>query len=109
MSEASAKELRAAATRLRILARVATPGPWESLDGGDRIVAWKVGPGGFDDDFDYVMPEPMDHAGNAQWIATVHPGLARPLADLLEAAIGERVAEWAVAVARIVNKVDGDE
>lgn len=74
------QELRDAATKLRETAAKAMPGPWGPLDDGDRVVAWKVGPDGFDDDFD----EPMDHGGNAAWIALAHPGLAERLAAWLE-------------------------
>lgn len=77
-------ELRKAAQTLRETATKAMPGPWESLEGGDRLVAWKVGSDGFDDDFDYVVDEPVDHSGNAEWIALTNPLLAEPLAQWLE-------------------------
>lgn len=52
-------------------ADAATPGPWESLDNGDRVIAWT---GRRDDaigirEFDYVIPEPMDSAVDAEFIA----------------------------------------
>lgn len=51
-------------------ANAATEGPWESLDRGDRLVAWRQR----DDElgiaaFDYVVPEPMDNADDAEFIA----------------------------------------
>jgi hypothetical protein len=77
--------LRRAAVRLREHANAATPGPWESLDEGDRLVAWKLDPAGqFNDDFDYVVDEPISNPANAAFIALMHPPVALALADLLD-------------------------
>jgi hypothetical protein len=79
-----AEELRAAATKLRETAEKATPGPWGAPEHDSSVVAWRVGPGGFDDDFDYVIDQTLDRAEDADWIALAHPGLAEPLAEWLE-------------------------
>jgi hypothetical protein len=77
--------LRRAATAMRQRAGAATPGRWESLDGGDRLGAWKLDPTGqFDDDFDYVVDEPMSNAANAEHIAYLDPAVASRIADLLD-------------------------
>jgi hypothetical protein len=76
--------IREAARLIRQRAEAATEGPWESLDGGDRLVAWKLDPSGrFDDDFDYVVDEPIANAANAEHIASWHPGVALAVAALL--------------------------
>jgi hypothetical protein len=76
--------LRRAASKLREYAAAATHGPWESLDRGDRLVAWKLNPEGQrDDDFDYVVDEPISNAANAEYIALMHPPVALALAELL--------------------------
>lgn len=80
----AAEELREAARLLRERAEKATPGPWASLDGGDRLVAWK--PDG-DGDFDYVIDEPIGNADNADYIALMHPGVGLALADFLDVAL----------------------
>lgn len=81
--------LRDAAREMRMRANAATAGPWESLDDGDRLVAWRTTPEGFDDDFEYVVDEPIGNAANAEHIASWHPAVALAVADLLEAAVGE--------------------
>lgn len=75
-----ADELRKAAALLRETAIAAIAGPWASLDGGDRLVAWRP-----DDDFEYVVEEPIDGA-TAEWMALANPLLAEPLASWLESA-----------------------
>lgn len=71
--------LREAARRIRETADAATPGPWTNLDRGDRLIHLRE-----DDEFDYVVDEPMSHEGNADHIALWHPGTAHLVADLLE-------------------------
>lgn len=105
-----AEELRKAAGVLRETAVAAIAGPWESLDGGDRLVAWRTAPGSkFDDDFEYVVDEPIDGA-TAEWMALVGPDLAEPLAELLDG-MAESVDQFgsdgrgprlALAVARVL-------
>ncbi|MGS2641711.1 hypothetical protein [Streptosporangium sp. G12] len=79
------EELRAAAAKLRETAGNATPGPWMSMDDGDRLVAPIVENDGTVSPFgmDNVVCEPMG-GENAAWMALVHPGLAEPLAELME-------------------------
>lgn len=78
--KAIADEMREAAALLRETAITAIAGPWASLDGGDRLVAWRTG-----DNFEYVVDEPIDGA-TAEWMALVNPLLAEPLAAWLEKA-----------------------
>lgn len=75
----SADLLRRAAAMLRETAAPATPGPWVSLDKGDRIIH-SAEPF----DYEYVVDEPMSNEHNAAWIALMHPGLAEPLAAWLD-------------------------
>lgn len=77
--------LREATTLMRKLASGATQGEWESLDGGDRVVAWTEEGG----DFEYVVDEPMSHAGNAAHIAAWDPTVASTVADWLDEAAAE--------------------
>jgi hypothetical protein len=81
---APASTLTAAADKLRQLATNpdVTPGPWLSMDGGDRLL-WD-GPGADDLPPRYVVDEPMSNSANAELIAAMHPGVASALADLLE-------------------------
>jgi hypothetical protein len=105
-----AGELREAANRMRELAQAATPGPWSTrfvpekriglhpLPARHLVVnaATNVADGGYEAD--------------AGYIASVHPDVALPLADLLEAEAGsaEQSGVWlpdapsplALAVAR---------
>lgn len=105
--------LRQAADKLRQLATAEgiTPGPWLSMDGGDRLL-WD-GPGAELLPPRYVVDEPMSNGANAALIATLHPGVAVALAAWLESEaqrLGasthpdwqETVAPHAVAVARAV-------
>ena len=108
--------LREAAARLRKIGSKVMPGPWESLNDGDRLVAWRNVPGtDFDDDMEYVFDEPLEKE-TAEWVALVNPDLAEPLAAWLEEAAdtvdelgvhpvlgpGERTRA-ALAVARVLN------
>jgi hypothetical protein len=83
-AETPAATLHRAADKIRTLlaADDLTPGPWLSLDGGDRIIhdgpAIEFGPA------DYVIDEPAGNAANAEWIAAMHPGVGVALADWLE-------------------------
>lgn len=82
-----AEELREAATKLRVTALHSIGGPWESLDGGDRLVALTES----GREWAYVAEEPIGHAGTAAWMALANPLLAEPLAAWLE---------WAADIAR---------
>lgn len=107
-----ADELRTAASKLR--ARLAdpelTPGPWRSMDRGDRLL--HDGPGAEDQAPVYVVDEPMSNGANADYIATMHPGVGHALAQLLEetadhtehgsGAPGHPVIDPTIALARIV-------
>lgn len=79
-----AEELRTAAQTLR--ERLAdpelTPGPWLSLDHGDRLLY--DGPDAESKPPVYVVDEPMSNGANALWIETMHPGVGTALADWLE-------------------------
>lgn len=68
-----------AAEALRKAAAAATPGPWVNLDGGDRLVRETS-----DGPTEYVVDEPMSHAGNADYIALLHPPVALALAETME-------------------------
>src|SRR5690606_41134756 len=75
--------LREAAARLRKIGSKVMPGPWESLNDGDRLVAWRNVPGtDFDDDMEYVFNEPLEKE-TAEWVALVNSDLAEPLARWL--------------------------
>jgi hypothetical protein len=87
MASGDEELIREAAQVMRQRAKAATAGPWESLDDGDRLVAWKLDPSGqFDDDFDYVVDEPISNAANAEHIASWHPGVALAVARWLKCA-----------------------
>lgn len=79
-----ADELRTVAARLRrLLADTElTPGPWLSMDRGDRVL-WD-GPGADDHPPRYVIDEPMSNSANADYIAAMHPGVAKALVGWLE-------------------------
>lgn len=111
-----ADELRAAATKLRarLTAPELTPGPWLSLDHGDRLLY--DGPGAEDEPPMYVVDEPMSNGANASYIAAMHPGVGAALADWLDrmAEATEQINDWtlgvvstlmldALAVARQIN------
>ncbi len=106
-----ADELRAAARTLRALLadRQLTPGPWLSMDRGDRLL-WD-GEGAEDQSPVYVVDEPMSNGANADWIAAMHPGVGRALAawleswsgiELRESATMQEDARHALAVARAI-------
>ena len=88
-----AQELRTAAATLRALLadRQLTPGPWLSMDRGDRVL-WD-GEGAEDQPPVYVVDEPMSNGANADYIAVMHPDVAREFADLLTAA-ADMAAEY---------------
>jgi hypothetical protein len=113
-------ELRAAATRLRALARDATPGPWT------RDYTYIVGqpPGGRPNGEVWggcspSVPHLFGHEqniANATFVATMDPLVALALADLLDVAtkdwddeiaaqFGEHNLRWypALTVARAIN------
>lgn len=71
---------RQAEARIRELAEKATPGPWVSLDNGDRLTH-EHNDG--TDDFTYVVDEPMSNGANAEHIAAWHPIVALAVADVL--------------------------
>ena len=126
-SKSAAEILRGAAALLRVRAGGATPGPWASLDEGDRLIASRAGvsaararphhldtedlPRGPVNSAEWVFDTPLDHPANAAWVAAVHPGLADPLArwlglqaDMQDASGGGNSAETdhALAVARVI-------
>jgi hypothetical protein len=87
--------LRAAAARIREVAQAATPGPWVSLDNGDRIIrdaeqpmqsyfvdgsrVTEEGPP------EYVVDEPLHtNPANGEHIALWHPLVAEAAAELLD-------------------------
>jgi hypothetical protein len=81
-----ADEIAAAAATLRALLadRQLTPGPWLSMDRGDRVL-WD-GEGAEDLPPRYVVDEPMSNGANADYIAVMHPDVGHALAELLETA-----------------------
>jgi hypothetical protein len=102
--------LRRAAAKLREVAtaEALTPGPWDCLNGGDRIVRFKDADAW---DFDYVIEEPVPNSFG-QYIATVDPLVALALADLLTAIHdhlgGDGHYSAAVVAARAVLRGDGE-
>ncbi|KOU67803.1 hypothetical protein ADK57_16035, partial [Streptomyces sp. MMG1533] len=107
-----AEEIRTAAEKLRELlaAPGLTPGPWLSLDHGDRLLY--DGPGAEDQPPVYVVDEPMSNGANADWIEAMHPGVGNLLAkwldswgviDLSEHAAMQEDARHALAIARAIN------
>ncbi|WNI15560.1 hypothetical protein [Actinacidiphila sp. ITFR-21] len=81
-----AAELRNAAARLRahLTDPQLTPGPWLSLDHGDRLL--RNQPGDEDRAPVYVVDEPMSNGANADYIELVHPGVGAALAAWLDSA-----------------------
>jgi hypothetical protein len=79
-TETPADEMRRAAVTLRETAYGAPSGPWQSLEGGDRLVALTDSGRAWT----YVLEEPVGHAGTAAWMALTNPLLAAPLASWLE-------------------------
>jgi hypothetical protein len=75
---------RRAAARIRELAEAATPGPWTSLDNGDRLIHEHNDD---TDDITYVVDEPMSNAANAAHIAAWSPPAALAVAALLDATV----------------------
>lgn len=110
-----AEELRAAAARLRETAKGAPRGPWEFVEnlywGRDAI----VNPEAMGWDALVLSVHDLGETPVARWAALVHPGLAEPLADLLEflsgcieydakrGRSGTMREEYALAVARVIN------
>lgn len=85
-----AAELRAAAKLMRERAGRATAGPWETCQQGD---CWLVMSSLFgqvatsaheDEDADAVVIIERDHR-DAEYVASMHPGVARAVADWLDA------------------------
>ncbi len=79
-----ADELRAAATLLRERAAKATSGPWADLPylGGDVYI--KEADGSYRFIAQTARHDDAFQPDDACWIATMHPGLAEPLAAWLE-------------------------
>lgn len=110
----AADELTAAARTLRALLAdpALTPGPWLSMDRGDRLL-WD-GENAEDQPPVYVVDEPMSNGANADYIAVMHPDVAHSLAEVFDAwaRIGDldpdllnRVAgPETIAVARQINR-----
>jgi hypothetical protein len=109
-----ATELRAAVAHLR--ARLndpeLTPGPWLSMDHGDRLL-WD-GEGADDLPPRYVVDEPMSNGANADYIELMHPGVGAILVRWLTDAASDIDANGgtvqssseddALAVARLINE-----
>lgn len=99
-----AEELRAAAEKLRALATAASPGPWTAepviygppCDGWGDPSVWEIHSKGYS----VVSHQThegggIDQAGNAEWIAAMHPGVGAALADWLDvAAVNADVLTW---------------
>lgn len=71
---------RWASARLRELSGTAVSGPWESLDDGDRLVAWRGLP---DCEFIHVVEEPIS-AGTSRYLAMMHPPVAEAMARVFD-------------------------
>src|SRR5262245_30580428 len=106
----STELLRRAATRLREHAQAATPGPWDNLDDGDRLVHLDD-----NDGFEHVIDEPISNAANAAYVALMHPPVALALADLLDeiadfngAGPGRSAGPTLLALARAVLREPSD-
>lgn len=99
-----ATELRAAVAHLR--ARLnnpeLTPGPWLSMDHGDRLL-WD-GEGADDLPPRYVVDEPMSNGANADYIAVMHPDVAHALVEVFDA-----WARMASLDPDLLNRVGGPE
>lgn len=91
-----AQDLRAAAAKLREMAKGTTPGPWFLAD-CELYPRWILSAGATGPDSDdpaYVAKSYRDGDDDGlnvsdadwQWMAFAHPGLAEPLAALLEEA-----------------------
>lgn len=100
MAEPAAATLRRAADHLTELATGVTPGPWRTADveGIFYIASAAHGPVSMDndnpvcacpftDDEGVAIERTAEEGGqrDAEWIATVHPGIAAPLAAWLRA------------------------
>lgn len=95
------EELLTAARRLREVSAAATPGPWEDCsdpDGGawPRYVIGSPAPGSDRGEEVLRVHESIaDHQvvtrDDTAWIALAHPGLAGPLAALLEGIAGRHI------------------
>lgn len=127
------EELRAAAARLREMAKGTTRGPWEAVDGVEMYPRWILGrPAGDSPYAADVAKSYADGGGDGvdvsdadwAWMAFAHPGLAEPLAEWLEqTARGiqahidvrssieqlEQVHAHALAVARVIVGPAGGE
>ena len=100
----AAEELRTAATRLREVAAEATGGPWENGEDDHLWIGGSV--------WGYSVRKKGEFlAGDPAWIALVHPGLAEPLASLLEVSAAAYEANainlpgtaQMLAIARVIN------
>lgn len=113
----AADELRQAAALLRALLAdpELTPGPWLSLDHGDRLLY--NGPGAEDEPPVYVVDEPMSNGANADYIEAMHPGVGLALAAWLEdtADLAESVgrsrpdAAWLAPALAVARQIVGEE
>lgn len=105
-----ADELRAAADKLRALASTATDGPWHQKGIGDE--GWTVTSA---NRFIAETEDSEKGRADADWIATMHPGVGNALADWLDLfantefdpeatiQVTDRSHECALAVARAIN------
>lgn len=94
-----AEELRAAAERLREVAKVATPGPWEGEGGDDERPpsVWTAYEGSY-------VADNIPHPEDAEWIATLSPAIAEPLALWLDTHV-----QWAQDVQVVFFEPDTGE
>lgn len=99
-----ADELRAAARTLRSLLAdpQLTPGPWLSMDRGDRVL-WN-GEGAHDQAPVYVVDEPMSNGANADYVAVMHPDVAHALVEVFD--VWARMASLGPD---LLNRVGGPE
>ncbi len=103
-----AEELRAAAAKLREKAKAARPFPWRSAGTGDVVVDLPPSHPDYATSKDCVTVLADGNIDDAEWVALMHPGLAEPLAALLEY-LASQSERWpvnltaALGVARVIN------
>ena len=102
--QSPADTIRRAIHLLRTHAEAATPGPWVSLGGGDRLIRQHDDVDDTDG-FDYVVDEPMSNSANAAYIALMNPLVAASLADWLAAELLVHEQAGALAAAATSGEV----
>jgi hypothetical protein len=90
--------LRAAATRLRELAAKSNPGPWHKTDSGFGVRS--------SNGTNVVTDEDLQHGGtdDADWIASMSPVVAKPLAAWLEDT-ARLIDQWLLSTGAAVEGV----